>query len=1167
MILHKRRLSAKSCFVFLFCFCLSLSLGAQERYAKNSVLSNGHWVKIAIEKNGIYKLTNSELKKMGFDDPSKVAVYGYGGWPLEEDFSKPYVDDLPAVPVLRKDDYLLFYGRGTTKWEYKAMRYNNQEDPLKTFVHTNNPYSEQGYYFLTDGANPANPEVVKELLKSTSLRITIFDDHLLHEKDLASINKSGRKLYEPFLGNSKVFKDLGDPKDLGVVEGRIFVDCSFVDRINAKTGKNVTLSVDKNSIAEGYMPPASSTDVYVKGVEINIAGEYSYKSGENLNVKIDYPNSTGLNNAAHVDYIRLMVKRQLKAYNEPFTFFRSVESIGKSSQFLIEGADKACVVMDITDSINHKIIETELNGSTLSFIIPASSKLREFVLIRTDHSGFPVPVNKRTVECPNLHSLSNVDMVIIAPPTFRREAERLGKEHANRDGLRVEVIAPEDIYNEFSSGTPDATAYRRLMKMLYDKGSAEGGRPRYLLLFGDGAYDNRFVSTDWKDLPQNIRNNMLLTYQTDNSLTSESYVVDDYFGFLGDNTGKNIINDELNIGIGRFPVRTITEARNMVDKVISYMNNTVGDWKNKLCFIADDGNNSDSYATYHQYDADGLTEYLEKHRAEYISKKIFFDAFKKDKSGSGSYPAVDSLIQKTLKEGCFMVNYTGHGNTKSLSDENVITQNQIIQSTYKYLPIWITASCDFCRFDYISTTAGEDVFLNKNSGGIALFTTSRVAYADKNKIINKFLVENLFTKEYNSMSLGEILLETKKIKMDSRKLGFCLIGDPAMKLSYPAYKISLNVINGKDVSEGDFEFKSLDKVELEGMVSTSSGELLSDFNGILNMRVFDSRDTITTLGNNKFKYEKVVSGKVVDSWDSIPKVKYEDYLNTIFLGSDSIRNGKFKISFIVPKDISYKPGKKGKISMYAYESESKSKRDASGYFKDFSVFGTSDNPREDNTPPEIRELFLNDSTFVDGGDVNTTPYFYARVWDESGINITESSIGHGITLSIDNNPNTNFLLNSYYQNVIGSEGEGTVKFSISELAPGMHQAEFKIWDIMNNPTTYTFSFNVVEGLKPFISRLIATPTPAKGNVKFRLWHNRPETQMKVGILVYDITGRLHWKHEETGSSELFKDYVIDWDLRNNAGSHVRPGVYLYRAAISTNNSKEATETQKMIILW
>lgn len=1157
-------LLAKSCFVCLFCFCLSFSLPAKERYTQNSVLSSGSWVKIAIDKDGIYKLTDAELKNMGFSDPSKVAVFGYGGWPLDEDFSKPHIDDLPAVPVLRKDGYLLFYGRGTRKWEYKKMVYNNQEKSLETFIHTNNPYSEYGYYFLTDEVNPTKPEVIRGLLKSSGLRITTFDDYLLHEKDLSSINNSGRKLYEPFLGSSKVFKDLGDPKNLGIVEERIFVDCSFVDHISAKTGKYVTLSVDNNSVAKGYVAPASSTDIYEKGVEVNFAGEYLYKSGENLNVKIDYPNSTGLSNAAHVDYIRLVVKRQLKTYNEPFTFFRSVESVGKSSQFVIEGANKACVVMDITDLINPKIVEAELNGSTLSFTIPASNMLREFVLIRTDYSDFPVPVNKGKVECPNLHSLSNIDMVIIAPPSFRKEAERLGKEHTDREGLQVEVIAPEDIYNEFSSGTPDATAYRRLMKMLYDRGSAEGGRPRYLLLFGDGAYDNRFVSNEWKDLPQNIRNNMLLTYQTDNSLTSYSYVVDDYFGFLGDNTGKYIDRDNLDIGIGRFPVRTVTEARDMVDKVTSYMDNAVGDWKNKLCFIADDGSNSDNYDTAHQLQANGLADGLEYKRAEYISKKIFFDAFKKDKSGKGAYPDVESLIRKTLKEGCFMVNYTGHGNTKSLSDENVITQNQIIQSTYKHLPIWITASCDFCRFDYFSTTAGEDVFLNKTSGGIALFTTSRVAYRDDNKGINKRLVDKLFGEEEedNVKSLGDILRETKNKTSGSRKLGFCLIGDPAMKLSYPAYKVRLNVINGKDVSEGNFEFNSLDKVELEGTVVTSSGRLMSDFNGILNMRVFDSRDTITTLGNNKFKFKDKVSG---DSWDSIPKVKYEDYLNTIFLGSDSVRNGKFKISFIVPKDISYKPGKKGKVSMYAYEN--KSRRDASGYFKDFSVFGTADHPREDKAPPEIRELFLNDSTFVDGGVVNTTPYFYVRVWDESGINITESSIGHGITLSIDNNPNTNFLLNSYYENVIGSEGEGVIRFSIPELTQGMHLAEFKIWDIMNNPTTYTFQFEVVEGLKPFLTRLIATPTPAKGNVKFHLSHNRPETQMKVGIMVYDISGRLHWKHEETGSSELFKDYVIDWDLRNNAGSHVRPGIYLYRAAISTNHSKEATETEKMIILW
>lgn len=1155
MKLHKEKVSERCFLAILLCFCLSLSAKADDRYTDRSVLSEGNWVKIQIEKDGIYKLTYSELKKMGFADPSKVAVFGYGGWPLEEDFTLPYVDDLPAVPVLRKDDYILFYGRGTTKWKYTEVSYSYL-GKLHTFIHTNNPYSEHGYYFLTDGANPTDPEVIGRMPKTTGLRIETFDDHLLHEKDLMSINKSGRKLYERFVGKSQVFKDLGDPNALGVVEGRVFADCSFVTH---STKGMITLSVDKNTVASGTV---NSTELneYVKGLEQNLVGEYIYKSGENLNVKIDCEGLNALTAKAYLDYIRLNVKRRLKVYDEPFTFFRSVDSKGQVSQFVIEGANSACVVMDITDSINHKIVETELNGSVLSFTIPQSDTLREFVLIRTDRSDFPVPVNMGKVECQNLHEFSDIDMVIISPPAFKKEAERLKEVHENKDDLRVEVFTPEEIYNEFSSGTPDATAYRRFMKMLYDRAALNAGRPRYLLLFGDGAYDNRFISEDWKGFPMDTRKNMLLTYQTEKSLDSYSYVVDDYFGFLDDNEGKNIENDKVDIGIGRFPVRTVTEARNMVDKVISYMDNSVGDWKMKLCFIADDGSNADSFDTRHQTGANELADSIEETSSEYISKKIFFDAFKKDKSGKGTYPEVESLIQKTLKEGCFMVNYTGHGNTKSLSDETVITQNQIVQSTYKYLPVWITATCDFCRFDNPATTAGEDVFLNKTSGGIALFTTSRVAYSDENKVINTTLVNELFGDEKFSKSLGDVLMNTKRNRSvsSSRKLGFCLIGDPAMKLSYPKYKVELNTINGKDISEGGFEFKALEKVELEGSVCSSSGELLSDFNGVLNMRVFDSRDTIKTLGNNKYRDKNTKR-------DSIPKIEYMDYINTIFLGNDSVRNGKFRISFIVPKDISYKTGKNGKITMYAYETESQ--RDAGGSFKKFSVFGTSDNPREDHTPPEVRLLFLNDTTFVDGGEVNATPYFYAKVYDESGINITESSIGHGITLCIDNNPNYNYLLNSYYENIIGSEGEGTVKFNIPALKPGLHTAEFKIWDIMNNPTTYTFSFNVVEGLKPFITKLVATPTPARGNVQFRLSHNRPECRMKVCIMVYDMTGRLNWKHEETGSSALFKDYLIDWDLRNNAGSHVRPGVYLYRAAISTDNSKEATETEKMIILW
>lgn len=1146
MILHKRRLSAKSCFVFLFCFCLSLSLGAQERYAKNSVLSNGHWVKIAIEKNGIYKLTNSELKKMGFDDPSKVAVYGYGGWPLEEDFSKPYVDDLPAVPVLRKDDYLLFYGRGTTKWEYKTMRYSDGRE-RQTFVHTNNPYSDLGYYFLTSSQNVKEMETVKSEPKDGVIELNTFDDYLLHEKDLVSLNKSGRELF-----GESLMSTISVPFDNieGIVQEDAVVECRLIAKTNIS--KDFVLSINGEDVVKGRVSGVSTGANYYEYIKARSAEAFGYWKGEkgkSFNIKVDYFEKN--NTTAYLDYIRVHLKRTLQTYNEP-TFFRNVSSINHKSCFIIKNATSNTIVLDVTDAQSPKVVEAVLSGTELSFVIPQSYQLREFAVVQLDKSVPSIAAkDAQQVGNQNLHSTKQVDMVIISPSAFKSEAERLKKAHEEKDDLVTEVFTPGEIYNEFSSGTPDATAYRRLMKMFYDRGKEDAKAPKYLLLFGDGAFDNRFVTNDWKKVGENEKNNMLLTYQTTESLDMYSYTVDDYFGFLKD-SGKDISMATLDIAVGRFPVRTRKQATEVVDKVISYMNNSdLGIWKNNLCFIADDGNNADSFKVEHQIDAENLALTREIESPEYIANKIYFDAFKKDLGGAGKYPEVEERIVEKLKNGMFLLNYVGHGNTENLSDEQVIKHNDILKYTYKHLPLWITATCDFCRFDAVATSAGEDVFLRDKSGGIALFTTSRVAFTDINERMNRQFMNLLFKKENDLyLTLGEVMKQTKLgEKTDKRKLGFCLIGDPALRLSYPKHRVQVTTINGSPVGKDMVVFNANAWITVEGDIQDTKGSLVSDFNGELRAKILDGYRRDSTLGNNPYKN----------------KIYYHDYFNTVFEGGGSVKDGKFKFTFKVPKDISYSDNICGKMSLYAFDKTAG--EDAQGYFNKFLANGTKDDPDNDSEGPEIRSLFLNDSTFVSGDKVNNTPYFYARLWDKSGINVTGSSIGHDITLNIDNNPVTNYTLNSYYEFIPDSEGEGIVKFAIPALEPGLHDAEFKVWDIMNNPTTCTFQFEVIEGLKPFISRLIATPTPAKGNVKFRLWHNRPETQMKVGILVYDITGRLHWKHEETGSSELFKDYVIDWDLRNNAGSHVRPGVYLYRAAISTNNSKEATETQKMIILW
>lgn len=1142
MELHETRSFLISGIAVLLCLCFSLSVKAGERYTDNSVLSKGNWVKIQIEQDGIYKLTYSELKKMGFDDPSKVSVYGYGGWPLEEDFTKPYVDDLPAVPVLRKDDYILFYGRGTTKWEAQIRNEN--------FTHTNNPYSVYGYYFLTDGAEVKVPEQIK-YDKTTSERIETFDDYLLHEKELVSINLSGRRLFEKLSQSTQTFNDFGNPETLGIVEGEIYVDCKFVPLTTTSEAQGeITLSFAGNKLYNGNTSLQSGT--YTKGKDMELAQKYEYKAGDHLSVKLEYKKSQQPSTDGYVDYIRLNVKRQLKTYNEPYTFFRSFKSRNHISRFVIEGANSACMVMDITDPANCKIIETELTGSTMSFTIPESNSLREFVLIRTDRTDFPVPVSKGAVECRNLHGWSNKDMIIISPSTLRKEAERLKEAHETQDGLRVEVVTPEEIYNEFSSGTPDATAYRRFMKMLYDKAASKEDRPKYLLLFGDGAYDNRFVTESWSKMSDKERENFLLTFQSENSLDEKSYVTDDYFGFLDDASNeKSVESCPVDIGIGRFPIRSVSDARKMVNKVIRYMNNEeLGIWKSETCFVADDGGNADKDKNMHMEQADAAAKTVERQASDILAGRLFFDNYVKDFSSSNPYEAVTSQMNKKLREGLSLINYTGHGNTTSWSDEKVLTQQIIDKFSYSKLPLWITATCDFCRFDALATSAGESIFLNEKSGGIALYTTVRVAYADTNEIINRHFLESLFTQDANGQYpvLGDVVKETKRKHTGPRNLNFTFIGDPAIKLNLPTYKIRISTINGKDVALDTPNFRAYDEVVVEGEILSQDNLSVDNFNGKLDVKVMDSKISITT--RNNFRNESAF--------------KYEDYKNLVYKGSTQVQNGKFSFSFYVPGNISYS-GKTGKMILYASDSEQKI--EAKGSFTNYKVQGTSDDPLDDHEGPEIVKLYLNDSTFVSGDKVNTTPFFYARLWDQTGVDITEGGVGHDVMLMIDNKPFTSYNLNSYYDNIFGRKGEGEVRFGIPQLSAGMHEAVFKVWDVMGNPTTYTFRFEVDESLKPFITNIVATPTPAKGNVEFHLTHNRPESQMKVGIMVYDIAGRLHWKHEETGSSELFKDYVIDWDLRNNSGSHVRPGVYIYRAAISTNNSKEATEAKKMIILW
>ncbi|MDR0412778.1 MAG: type IX secretion system sortase PorU [Dysgonamonadaceae bacterium] len=1137
---RRRRLGRNG---FAGCFLLFLSLAFSSfaaDYATDSQLSKGKWVQLKVSENAVYKLTYEEIKKMGFNDPSKIKIHGYGGWILDQNFRNRYIDDLPEVPVwmnkgadsvFNAGDYLLFYGRGTVKWAYNLSN--------DFFEHENNPYATYGSYFITENEQGPKEMLPLNSYANAAAEVTTFDDFRVHEKDLKAVIYSGRELFgESFSGNpvqNFTFSIPGITNDAGKV-------CLSFAAAPPET-KSVSLSIGDEQILRLNLTKPGS---YKKADMATGIRSWTGDKQENTTVKISY-NSTGL---SYLNYINLNMKRNLRFYGDAYTFFRDKDSRNSALKYTIDGAPANGMVFDITDNTDVRLVQASLNGSKLSFGAEAKGTVSEYVMVDVS-KPFPVPEVVKEIKNQNLHALPQTDMVIIVPEVYAALAETLAEKHRSLQGLHVTVVQPEQIYNEFSSGVPDATAYRRFMKMFYDRATNEEEKPRYLLLYGDGLFDNRYLT-----VPNVNPKYYLLTYQMKESVDENgSYGSDDYFGFLDDNEGLDVGYDGLDIGIGRFPVSTYEQAENALNKVVAYMDNTSYDkWKGTVIFTADD-TDDDSFFL-HASQADELAVYMESNHPEYIVKKSYMDAFQsQNANGKKTYPDAKKKLLTVLKEGCFLVNYTGHGSTRGISAEDMLNITDVYKMNFKNLPLWITATCDFGWFDSPETSSGEEIFLNKKSGGIALFTTSRVVNAYGNLALNKRLIRNLFTKKNGEYPcLGDVLRASKtELGGDRNKLNYVLLGDPALRLNYPETRVQLQSVNGKAIEDGEtINFPALEKMTLEGQIVDEAGRLIDGFNGDLYTTIYDAKQTIQSV---------LAKATKIDRRDTVAHWYYSDYPNIVYTGNSKVENGRFAFSFYVPQDISYTKDL-GKINFYA--SDESKRTDSSGSFRNCTFYGTSSRFEDADKRPEIVTMFLNNQSFKDGDNVNETPFFYAEVFDELGINRTGSS-SHDIEIRIDNSPPQRLhILNDYYQSE--TEQKGSIGFSIPALPKGPHELVFKVWNILNNSTSASLRFNVVEGLKPEIYHLSAYPNPAKEMTTFLLDYDRPEVPVEVEIRVYDLTGRLIWQRSESGASTYSKSYAVEWDLTGSAGSRVGPGTYIYQALVKTAKGREATQSRKIIVL-
>lgn len=1107
---------------------LTAAKGWSADYASHSVLSTGRWVKIRTGSEGVYQLSPATLSSMGFNNPSAVRLFGYNISLLPEQSIENIADDLTEIPLYRRSDgTLLFYSCGTVKWTRSASG----------FTHQNNPYSQYLYYFLTEGT-PAAFNTESPSTQPTH-SATTFPERTVIDNDEFSFINSGRTFFEEYTYkyNGNRTYSVNTP---GCTDGNIAFDIQYASAGSA------TLTVNVNGgrvLSKSFSALRDYVYANVALMSASVPNCYSGTTSVGLSLS-----STSTLTTGHLDYIRASYTRSLDLTGLAYLPFRTHDKY--NYKLTISGATGDTRVWKVTTPELTCEQAGTLSGSEYVCSI-VNSGSDEYVAVNVN-ATFPTPETVGEVANQDLHSLQDIEFVIIVPENNRytAQAQRLADAHAAKEGMKCIVVRADQVYNEFSSGTPDATAYRRFMKMLYDKSQADGSiaSPRNLLLFGACYWDNRLLTSTMRNKSQA---DLLLSYQsTDSWSMTDSYICEEYFGFLKDGGGSNPLKEAAQVGVGRIPVTDVTTATDVVDKLIRYINNEEqGSWKNTICFMGDDGDNN-----IHMEDARVVSSNTEAYYPHFYYKRILWDRYRQVQTATGNtFPDVFREIDQTMQDGALIMNYTGHGSAVQLSHEAVLNADNFRKWSSKRLPLWFTAACDVTPYDMNKDNQGTAAVFNKKGAAMGFVGTARTVYSSQNRVINRGFMTYVLGKdpEGRRYTIGEALSMAKadiatKNGSSTRdlinKTHYVYIGDPAITLSAPTYNIKVDKINGEPVSRSNPPTISAGNVvTVSGHIEDVNGNPVDDFNGTVSPTIYDNIETVRCLNNSNADTTFV----------------YRDRTRTIFTGEEYVSGGQFTFTFPVPLDINYS-NENGLISLYATNGSV----EAQGSSTDVLIGGTG-TYAEDGEGPQIA-AWLNGESFSDGDEVNETPYLFISLHDPDGINTTGSGLGHNISVIIDNNEQTTYDLNRYFRPTAGGYADGTVSFSLPRLEEGSHTMLIRAYDVFNNMGSKTLTFNVVPGLKPELAHLYVS-APVRDKAVFRVYSDRRGSVIDVTLRIYDLHGQLLYTQKQTGEENVDEYYEFEWNLTSTVGL-VPPGVYIARVGVSTADGEEGWIAKKFLVM-